>query len=251
MATPFKSLRIKVISADSIATSVPVPIASPTSAWASAGASLMPSPTIATTRPSACSRMITAALSWGSTSASTRSTPNCPAMAWAVWTLSPVNITTSRSIRRSLANPSYASGFTVSATAISPMARLSQAKNIGVFPWAARSEACSANPFSGTSESSIKARLPNRTMRPLTWAEMPRPGIAWNPDAGSNVSPRLWASMTMVSPRGCSEPRSADAARNSNSCSEDPAAPETTRSVTTGFPVVSVPVLSKTTVSTL
>ncbi len=38
-----------------IATSVPVPIAMPTSARASAGASLMPSPAIATTRPSACS----------------------------------------------------------------------------------------------------------------------------------------------------------------------------------------------------
>ena len=35
----------------SIATSVPVPIAIPRSAWASAGASLTPSPTIATTRP--------------------------------------------------------------------------------------------------------------------------------------------------------------------------------------------------------
>src|SRR5215217_5662309 len=36
-----------------IATSVPVPIAMPRSAWASAGASLMPSPTIATILPSA------------------------------------------------------------------------------------------------------------------------------------------------------------------------------------------------------
>ena len=34
----------------SIATSVPVPMAMPTSAWASAGASLMPSPAIATIR---------------------------------------------------------------------------------------------------------------------------------------------------------------------------------------------------------
>ena len=42
----------------SIATSVPVPIARPRSAWASAGASLTPSPTIATTRPSACRRRI-------------------------------------------------------------------------------------------------------------------------------------------------------------------------------------------------
>ncbi len=36
-----------VTSEASIATSVPVPIAIPTSAWVSAGASLMPSPTIA------------------------------------------------------------------------------------------------------------------------------------------------------------------------------------------------------------
>ena len=37
-----------MMSAESIATSVPLPIAMPTSACISAGASLMPSPTIAT-----------------------------------------------------------------------------------------------------------------------------------------------------------------------------------------------------------
>jgi hypothetical protein len=41
----FRSPRINVISAASMATSVPVPIAMPMSACASAGASLMPSPT--------------------------------------------------------------------------------------------------------------------------------------------------------------------------------------------------------------
>ena len=40
-----------------IATSVPVPMAMPTSARASAGASLMPSPAIATTRPSRLQRL--------------------------------------------------------------------------------------------------------------------------------------------------------------------------------------------------
>ena len=39
-----------------MATSVPVPMAMPTSAWASAGASLMPSPTMATRRPSGLQR---------------------------------------------------------------------------------------------------------------------------------------------------------------------------------------------------
>ena len=46
-----RSPRISVTSAASMATSVPEPIAMPTSAWASAGASLMPSPTMATTSP--------------------------------------------------------------------------------------------------------------------------------------------------------------------------------------------------------
>ena len=39
------------MSAESAATSVPVPIAMPRSAWASAAASLTPSPTMATTLP--------------------------------------------------------------------------------------------------------------------------------------------------------------------------------------------------------
>ena len=50
-ATSAGSPRISVMPAACIATSVPVAIAMPTSAAASAGASLMPSPTIATTLP--------------------------------------------------------------------------------------------------------------------------------------------------------------------------------------------------------
>ena len=72
VATPASDPEIKVMSAASIATSVPVPMASPTSAAASAGASLIPSPTIPTVRPSACRRRISPALCSGSTSASTR-----------------------------------------------------------------------------------------------------------------------------------------------------------------------------------
>ena len=50
-AMPRRSPFTSVTPADSIATSVPVPIAMPTSACASAGASLTPSPAIATTSP--------------------------------------------------------------------------------------------------------------------------------------------------------------------------------------------------------
>ena len=49
----------------SLAAVVPVFIATPTSACASAGASLVPSPVIATSLPSACSRLISAILSSG------------------------------------------------------------------------------------------------------------------------------------------------------------------------------------------
>ena len=76
-----------------MATSVPVPIARPRSAWASAGASLTPSPTMATTRPSACRRRTTSALSAGRTSAMTSSMPTSAATARAVVSLSPVSST--------------------------------------------------------------------------------------------------------------------------------------------------------------
>ena len=49
----------------SLAACVPVFMATPTSACASAGASLVPSPVIATSLPSACSRLIRAILSFG------------------------------------------------------------------------------------------------------------------------------------------------------------------------------------------
>ena len=53
----------------SLADDVPVFIATPTSAWARAGASLVPSPVIATSRPPSCSFLINAILSSGVASA--------------------------------------------------------------------------------------------------------------------------------------------------------------------------------------
>src|SRR2546428_2295578 len=67
VATSSGSERISTMSAVSIATSVPAPIAIPTSAWANAGASLTPSPTIATFLPARCSSPILLDLSAGST----------------------------------------------------------------------------------------------------------------------------------------------------------------------------------------
>src|SRR5215203_3719615 len=95
-ATPRTSPEMSVRSAASIATSVPVPMAIPTSACARAGASLIPSPTIPTFLPSSsCSRFTSATLLPGRTSASTWPTPSWCAMASAVRRLSPVITTTS------------------------------------------------------------------------------------------------------------------------------------------------------------
>ena len=71
VGTSMRSLRISTMSADSIATSVPEPIAIPMSACARAGASLIPSPTIATFRFSTCNFFTSFDLSCGNTSAST------------------------------------------------------------------------------------------------------------------------------------------------------------------------------------
>ena len=80
---------------------VPEFIATPTSAWASAGASLVPSPVIATIRPLACSERISSSLRSGVASARKSSTPDSSAILAAVSLLSPVIITVRMPIARS------------------------------------------------------------------------------------------------------------------------------------------------------
>lgn len=67
--TEFTGLNSKPNRLYTPATSVPLPMAIPTSAWARAGLSLTPSPTIATRAPASCSLWILATLCEGSTSA--------------------------------------------------------------------------------------------------------------------------------------------------------------------------------------
>ena len=80
---------------------VPVFIATPTSACASAGASLVPSPHIATSLPCACSSRISFSFVSGVAWARKSSTPASAAIAAAVSGLSPVIITVRMPIRRS------------------------------------------------------------------------------------------------------------------------------------------------------
>ena len=98
----------------SFAAEVPVFMATPTSAWASAGASLVPSPVIATSLPPSCSFLISAILSSGVASARKSSTPDSSAMARAVRGLSPVIMTVRMPIARISANRSAMPSLTMS-----------------------------------------------------------------------------------------------------------------------------------------
>ena len=100
--------------AASLAAVVPLFIARPTLACASAGASLVPSPVMATILPSDCSFLISLILSSGLHSATNPSTPASLAMVAAVSALSPVHIMVLIPILRSRSNLSTMPGFTVS-----------------------------------------------------------------------------------------------------------------------------------------
>ena len=104
----------------SLAADVPVFMATPTSAWARAGASLVPSPVIATSLPPSCSRLISAILSSGVASARKSSTPASSAIARAVSGLSPVIITVRMPIRRISSNRSRMPAFTTSLRWMTP-----------------------------------------------------------------------------------------------------------------------------------
>ena len=115
-----RSLFISTTSADEIATSVPAPMAMPTSARASAGASLMPSPIIATLRPADCFSRTMRSLSCGRTSAMTSRTPSSEAMVCAVFLLSPVSSVTSMPMLSSALTAARLVGLSTSATANVP-----------------------------------------------------------------------------------------------------------------------------------
>ncbi len=138
-AKPCSEPRIKVTSALSMATSVPEPMAKPTSAWANAGASLMPSPVMPTISPSACKAFTLSDLCSGSTSANTSSIPTCLATARAVVSLSPVIITNRKPCRCSRRIASTESSLMGSATAMAANSLEALAKYISVQPCSAMS----------------------------------------------------------------------------------------------------------------
>ena len=135
--TSIRLFFIRTMSAASTATSAPAPMAAPISALVSAGASLMPSPTIMTL-PSDISSATAFSLPSGSTPAMTLSTPATFPTASAVLSLSPVSMTTLSPMAFSSLIACALSSFTVSATAMIPRSFESSAKSSGVFPSEAR-----------------------------------------------------------------------------------------------------------------
>ena len=92
--------------------------------------------------------------------------------------------------------------------------------------------------------------MPARIVFPAASARTPRPATISNRSGASYKMPSSFAFSTTAAANGCSLPDSAHAASARNSRSATPEA-RTIISVTAGWPEVMVPVLSKTTVSTV
>ena len=151
--------------------------------------------------------MTSAALSPGSTSASTRSMPTWRAIAWAV-----------RRCRRSASPPRASAaqggdrlarlGFTVSATAMRPALAVDGHEHVlpaRRAPPSARRGAAARCPRARISRHADEHAAVRRAP--------PRPGRRWpETPTGGRASPRALASATMASPSGCSDPCSAAAA---------------------------------------
>ena len=243
-----------------MATSVPVPMAMPMSAWASAGASLMPSPTMATILPAACSSLTAWALRSGRTSASTWLMPTWRAMASAVRRLSPVIMYTSSPRASRDRTAAAESGLRTSATPMIPATAPSVTTNMGVLP-------SSRKPVRGVLEAvqRIAALVeepaiaeqdvdPARRSPPHPGRGWPRNGRRRRVAAAGSSPPRRWlrpagapSLARRTRPGATTRSRSAPALRRPGA-----GAPTAkTMSVTSGLPRVSVPVLSSTMTSSL
>ena len=192
---------------------------------------------------------MTAALPAGSVPAMTSSMPASAATARAVASLSPVSRIGCSPSARSSATAAAAESLTVSATAIAPRAAPSQPTSTAVRPacshrrhWPASSPS-TAIPCSASS----RAR-PMTISRPSTVPRAPSPGSARNaPARGSGPHSSLAAALIAVATE-CSEPSSTAPAYLSRSARATPPAACTPASSIR--PVVTVPVLSRTTTST-
>ncbi len=200
----------------SLAAVVPVFMATPTSAWARAGASLVPSPVMATSLPPSCSALISSILFSGVASARKSSTPASWAMAAAVSGLSPVIITVRMPAARSSAKRSLMPDLTTSLSSMTPRMVASSATTSGRRALPGRCGRRSPGSPSGavppwsTTHLRTASAAPLRIWRPSTL----RPDMrvvaengtnSWGPESSRSRMPkRSLASTTMERPSGVS-----------------------------------------------
>ena len=176
-----------------IATSVPVPMAMPTSARARAGASLMPSPAMATRWPCCCRRAARRSLSCGLTSPCTSSMPSSRATARAVVRPSPVAMITRTPSARRRSTASFEVGLIGSATASSPASAPSTARYMMLTPSPRSRSALACSGPASTPASVISAVLPSCRRRPSTWPRTPMPEADSNASGVLSARPRARA----------------------------------------------------------
>ncbi len=165
----------------------------------------------------------------------------------AAW-LSPVSRIGVRPSRLSSRTASAELGFTVSATAIMPRATPSQPTTTAVAPrcWAALTayETCSGTDMDRSSKSRSR---PTTTSRPSTVPATPSPSRLTKSSTGG-TGPSSVAATAMARATGCAEAASAAPATRRSVAPSSPGAGTT--SARDIWPVVTVPVLSSSTVST-
>ena len=195
----FERVRRKTTSAASAAISLAPATAIPTLAAARAGASLMPSPAMATDARGLHSRM-RSSFSSGSRSAATSSMPASRAMASAARRRSPVSIAR---WPMPMARSGGAGGHAF-ANAVAQQHRANYAAALGrPHRGGARASASAAMAAEGGSFSSeTNAALPARTVPAAVRASTPRPGRTVAPSTAGASTPRRCASSTMMRASG-------------------------------------------------
>ena len=231
---------------------VPVFMATPTSAWASAGASLVPSPVMATRFPPACSRLISSILSSGLASARKSSTPASWAIAPAVSGLSPVIMIVRMPIRRRCSKRSARPSLTMSLSWTIPSGCPLSATASGVPPCCATPPASSVSwwgtvPPASLTSVQIASTAPLRIDRPSKSTPLIRvcavKGTSRPPcSSRSRRSNLSLASTTIERPSGVSSARLAAWAASASSSSLTPSSGR--KAVAARLPSVIVPVLS-------
>ena len=124
------------------------------------------------------------------------------------------------------------SGFTTSATAMTPSSRPPAAIYSGVLPSAASASACCSTADTSTDTAAMYPALPAHTVTPSAVAVTPPPATAVKSATSRSVRPRCSASATIAPANGCSDGFSSDAAAASSVFSSTPGAHS--RSVTRG-----------------